>query len=323
MTHLEHRNLPLNEGIGLIHRDYCNFVGLKDTAAINYQSPVDNANLLGGNQMPQQQQPGVYNGPSDPKALGGGPPVGEYGAFTASGSKPGPNSAVKIDQLGGGPSGAGSSGAGISGKLPDEVRYALRSTLEDNSAQFLSLSQFDLVINFYQREREKLTAYQKGSGSGLGPGSSSVSSVHGEQSKENLLENPQVKAALNSLFQMGAINTSALSKGPPESSSPYMNGGGAGAGPLPSSATGVVAYPGMAGPESSNYMYEANSFKSPMMNTAPSSAYPSYHDAPSYLSTDPASGPITGDMFAPNPTSHRRMESPSRNFRSVRPSRFQ
>jgi hypothetical protein len=320
--------LPLNEGIGLIQRDYCNFVGLKDSAPINYQSPVDNANLLGGNQMPQQlqqqqQQQGHYAGPGgqEAKAIGasGSNEYSPFGMAAAGGSKVAPH-----HTSGGGMKTA--LGGAVNSKLPEEVRYALRSTIEDNSAQFLSLSQFDLVINFYQREREKLTTYQKGNGSEYGAATTtasgqSIAQSHNDSSKANLLENPQVKAALNSLFQMGAINTSALSKGAAESNVPYMNGAQSGAAGPPSSA--AVAYPGSGPSNDCGFMYDQNSFK--MMSQAPSGSYSAqYHEAPSYLSTDPMSnapGSIAGDMFASNQI--RRMESPNRSYRSVRPSRFQ
>lgn len=43
-------------------------------------------------------------------------------------------------------------------RLPEEVAYVLRTTLTEGGVQFLSLQQIDTVIEYFSRERERMTS---------------------------------------------------------------------------------------------------------------------------------------------------------------------
>lgn len=100
-------------------------------------------------------------------------------------------------------------------RLPDDIEYLLRTILSEGGVQFLSLQQIDSVIDFFKLERNRLTSSSSSTSLGNSVGSN-VPTVSGYQSANNvplnpsststLLENPTVKAALNSLLQIGAIS---------------------------------------------------------------------------------------------------------------------
>lgn len=48
-------------------------------------------------------------------------------------------------------------------RLPEDVAYVLRTTLTEGGVQFLSLQQIDTVIDYYSRERERMTSSQTAS----------------------------------------------------------------------------------------------------------------------------------------------------------------
>ena len=124
-------------------------------------------------------------------------------------------------------------------KLPDEVAYLLRSILSENGTQFMGLTQLDLLIDYFQTSRKKMTApaptppaphnsYNTNSNVSYAGGSRPTSEL--EQQKTALLDNPHVKAAISSLMQIGALtsnnnsnasNTSQTNNGMTVSSNPY------------------------------------------------------------------------------------------------------
>lgn len=118
-------------------------------------------------------------------------------------------------------------------KLPSNIAYVLKTTLDDNSAEFLSISQIDSVVDFYTNEKERLlsrslkqqsTDYNQLASSSNHPSNSNQLSsrdfdVRQQQLNQQanskatnavdssqLLDNPQIKAALNSLMNLGALN---------------------------------------------------------------------------------------------------------------------
>lgn len=101
-------------------------------------------------------------------------------------------------------------------RLPEEIAYLLRTTLNEGGVQFLSITQIDSVIAYFSRERERLTggatsrssAVTAGVGGGHSLSSGGVGGTAGGQapsSVNSILENPQVKQALNSLLNIGVI----------------------------------------------------------------------------------------------------------------------
>lgn len=121
-------------------------------------------------------------------------------------------------------------------KLPDEIAYLLRTTLAEQGVQFLSLQQIDSIIEFFSRERERLTRpgfsqsygaeYSSSGGNSMPTNSQAVDRQSGSQVRgvtasggdlkssvsavpsgvpSNLLDNPQLKQALNALATLGAI----------------------------------------------------------------------------------------------------------------------
>ncbi|KAI1290294.1 Heterogeneous nuclear ribonucleoprotein C-like 1 [Halotydeus destructor] len=125
--------------------------------------------------------------------------------------------------------GAGSAPPSVEKRLPDDISYVLRTTLSEGGCQFLSLQQIDSVIEYFTKERERLTSaarpvqstpFQQSSYDSYQsvnavkqnqPGNSVTGNAQSNAS--NLLDNPQVKAALSSLFQLGAMSSSGSANG--------------------------------------------------------------------------------------------------------------
>lgn len=145
----------------------------------------------------------------------------------------------------------------LSGKkgLPEEVAYLLRTTLAEQGVQFLSLQQIDSIIDFFTRERDRLTMRQSvippssygqqssyGDFASGGPASNSViperqsvlqrsadlssmksvsssGSVASPSVPNNLLDNPHVKQALSALgVNLGALGSVGSNNGSNHSS---------------------------------------------------------------------------------------------------------
>ena len=144
-------------------------------------------------------------------------------------------------------------------RLPDDISALLRITIQEGGAQFLSLTQIDTIIEFFTRERDRLTATQRpnislnsygisqtqqqalasaagasaaGSAGGylsagpsaLGQALGSDSLIGGSGGGKNindLVNNPQVKQALNSLLNMGAIGSTQQQQQSSSSGHPY------------------------------------------------------------------------------------------------------
>ena len=94
-----------------------------------------------------------------------------------------------------GPSTVGHQSYGNS--LPEDVAYLLRTILSENGPQFLSLAQIDLLIEYFQRHRNRLTAGRP----------TNVKTDEIEKQKATLLDNPHVQAALSSLIQITSLTS--------------------------------------------------------------------------------------------------------------------
>lgn len=117
-------------------------------------------------------------------------------------------------------------------KLPNNIAYILKMTLDDNTAQFLSISQIDSVIDFYSSEKDKLlskslkpefnstlvsSTYNNNLNNNL-ESDPRLSQQHQQQQTQlntainsSLLDDPQIKAALNQLMGLRApLNSSAV-----------------------------------------------------------------------------------------------------------------
>lgn len=124
-------------------------------------------------------------------------------------------------------------------RIPDDISYVLRTTLTEGGVQFLSLQQIDSVIEYFTRERDRLTGpqarppppsqqqqaqyhhqmQQQTAGGGQYQNLAGNQSVANQSvansvaTASNLLDNPQVKAALTSLLNIGAIGNSSNGNG--------------------------------------------------------------------------------------------------------------
>lgn len=107
-------------------------------------------------------------------------------------------------------------------RLPEDIEYVLRTTLSEGSCQFLSLQQIGSVIEYFTRERDRLASQSRQAPVQAAlPFQQQTQSYDqyasqqqqgGPANPSNLLDNPQVKAALTSLLQIGAIgNTNNVS----------------------------------------------------------------------------------------------------------------
>ena len=180
------------------------------------------------------------------------PDMERNGSFTAgaSGFPPIPSAGSSISNQQQLPPHLTSSSSALSQekRLPDDITALLRITIQEGGVQFLSLAQIDTIIEFFTRERDRLTATSSrsnvslnsygisqqsaphslnagasaaaagasGSGylsggpppalgqSGLGPESMMSG---GAKNINDLVNNPQVKQALNSLLTLGAIGS--------------------------------------------------------------------------------------------------------------------
>lgn len=89
-------------------------------------------------------------------------------------------------------------------KLPGEISYLLKTVIQEEGPRFLSLSQIDQIIDYFQREREKLTGLMS---------SKKPEEQSSNSSSDELFKNPQVKAALTSMLQIGDLgNLNSLIK---------------------------------------------------------------------------------------------------------------
>ncbi|XP_074599707.1 nuclear receptor coactivator protein neosin [Brevipalpus obovatus] len=237
----EHRNIPIEEAIPMIRSDFLAF-------------------LSRGNGGPP---PGIKDGNYGGAALTQPPGVPGAAYPARTGDVPlGPNQ-MSIPSA----SANNLSTAAVNEKrLPDDIAYLLRTILSEGGVQFLSLQQIDSVIGFLKCERDRLTSTsQQMGGSGTSVGSQSIAgyqstgnnSMGSSSSVSALLENPQLKAALSSLMQLGAISNT------PD------NSGASAAGNMYSSHPGNLS---------------SNAGKSYSQNVSNSSST-AYPNPPSYLST--------------------------------------
>ncbi|RWS09292.1 hypothetical protein B4U79_01644 [Dinothrombium tinctorium] len=197
----EHRNIPLEAAITLITKDFRNFM-VRRGGGVPSPSPGDKAY--------DSLRPGVGDNSNVLRsgALANGSASATYSTSVAA---------------------AVSSTSGEK-RLPDEIAYLLRTTLSEGGVQFLSLPQIDSIIEYFSRERDRLTSqarqqqlrtqtdqnysqsyvseqFQQNQSLGV---SSLKQSGSAPDTASNLLDNPQVKAALNSLLQIGAIGNAAV-----------------------------------------------------------------------------------------------------------------
>ena len=215
----EHRNIPIDEAIPLISRDF---------AVYNGQQPPSEG-FSENFEMPKPPEVPNYS-----SVTGSTPLFPAAAAVAATSSSNGSNPTNKPTNIP--PSNPSSGASQASGKrLPDDIAYLLRTTLSEGGIQFLSLPQIDSIIDYFKRERDRLTSsvptrrvnpittgseFQSSTGvsgysstssaatgSITGGGSSALNNVPTDPN--TLLENPQVKAALNSLLQIGAITSAS------------------------------------------------------------------------------------------------------------------
>lgn len=183
-------------------------------------------------------------------------------------------------------------------RLPEEVSSLLRITIQENGVQFLSIPQIDSIIEYFTRERDRLTCppapglgispYGPGSqqqqlsqasaaggagsymSSGAGPGArlgqqmgqqqqshqqqQSLAGGGGGKNTSNLLDNPQVKQALNSLLNLGAIGNQSQVPGSGGPHFPDMLGNSANSnsGPSDRQSFGYGGGPGAGGAGGAN-----------------------------------------------------------------------
>lgn len=217
---MEYRNVPLEKAIGMIADDFRKYN--------QYGGDMRSANnvVQGGapSGVPQFDRSLDHNrGHSLSDRLG--PPPNSV--VTRNGSN------VQMNSVGtpGGPFGSNANAVPnqIEKRLPDEISYLLQTTISEGGVQFLSLQQIDTVIDYFTRERDRLTSRPNLVGldgsslnqPGQGPGgansgqvsqSSQANSVVGGGNNEtsaaaSLFENPQVKEALKSLLSIGALGS--------------------------------------------------------------------------------------------------------------------
>ncbi|XP_054159436.1 nuclear receptor coactivator 5-like [Oppia nitens] len=89
--------------------------------------------------------------------------------------------------------------------LPEDVAYLLRTILSENGPQFLSLAQIDILIEYFERHKSRLTCGRPVAKSNSATGEGKEHDI--EKQKATLLENPHVQAALSSLIQIGALTS--------------------------------------------------------------------------------------------------------------------
>ncbi|CAG2114067.1 unnamed protein product [Medioppia subpectinata] len=82
--------------------------------------------------------------------------------------------------------------------LPQEVSYLLRQVLEENGTQYLSPTQLDSLIDYFQRQKSRMAEPKPVVDKKPAP-------IDLEKQKATLLDNPHVQAALSSLLQIGAL----------------------------------------------------------------------------------------------------------------------
>lgn len=126
-------------------------------------------------------------------------------------------------------------------KLPDEVAYLLRSILAEGGTKFMSLTQVDLLIDYFQKERTKhtvqppsatppapmnsySTSNSYANANSVAPVSAPGAQPEFEKQRTALLDNPHVKAAISSLMQIGALSGSNNSSNASAATSQTNNG---------------------------------------------------------------------------------------------------
>jgi hypothetical protein len=195
-SHTEHRNMPLEDAFLLIARDFQAFSGR------NGRAPVP---------------------PIPPQAIPPHSGENQYNPYNDNYNRTGINDPLKE------PTKRMDNGM----KLPEEVSYLLKTVIQEDGPQFLSLPQIDTIIDYFTRERTRLAAraptFQP---SASGPSQQQQQSLqqNSQQSdfdkqRATLLDNPHVQAALSSLLNIGALNNSMKS----ESDSNVSNSGQYGA----------------------------------------------------------------------------------------------
>jgi len=195
----EFRNVPLERSMGILSED---FRRVRDI-------PPPSGSLGGGAGGPAFSRdpdfpPSVLGPRNDlaPSRNGATASSGGYATSSSVHQHPGPY---------------GDGQKNASTRLPEEIAYLLRTTLNEGGVQFLSITQIDSVIAYFSRERDRLTgggtsrssAATGGVGGGhslsSGGGVGGSTGGQGPSSVNSILENPQVKQALNSLLNIGVI----------------------------------------------------------------------------------------------------------------------
>ncbi|RWS25345.1 hypothetical protein B4U80_08212 [Leptotrombidium deliense] len=187
---MEHRNVPLENAIDLIKQDYETFMTRRG-------APSSSGQLRSGVAANSSNlRPGILNGTAS----------ATYSTSVA----------------------AAVSSTSSEKRLPDEVAYLLRTTLSEGGVQFLSLPQIDSIIEYFSRERDRLTSQarqqQLRSQTEVLPQNFAIDhfqqqsqttqqTAAASETASNFLDNPQVKAALNSLLQFGAISNTTVGSG--------------------------------------------------------------------------------------------------------------
>ena len=139
----EYRNIPVDKAVGLISEDYQKF-----TFSSGGQQPSNSGGLGGplggvvGGLAPVRDNVPVFN-------------VRGEGVGSASHQRNG-SSLPPSQQLP--PVLAPSS---QDKRLPEDVAYVLRTTLTEGGVQFLSLQQIDTVIDYFSRERDRMTSQSR------------------------------------------------------------------------------------------------------------------------------------------------------------------
>ena len=230
---IEHRNIPLDDALGVISRDYRAFSG-RNGGGDKHGPPPPVGGIADG----------TVNGPGlsafNDNTFNIGRPSSRDGNYPnngvlrgASGLPPAPVPAP-FSQFN--TNSIGNNNNNVEKHLPEDISYVLRTTLTEGGCQFLSLSQIDSVIDYFTKERDRLTS-QARAAVALPPPSlpfqhhqqqqplssydsyqtlPQTASSHMQQAQSvvhqqpptsaaNLLDNPQIKAALSSLLQIGAI----------------------------------------------------------------------------------------------------------------------
>lgn len=129
--------------------------------------------------------------------------VDRNGSFTGTGFPPIPSASSHQHQQ---QPHLTSSSASQDKRLPDDVSALLRITIQEGGVQFLSLAQIDTIIEFFTRERDRLTATPQRANISLN------SYGHSSQTQQQQQPPPH---SLNAGASAGASGSGYLNAGPP------------------------------------------------------------------------------------------------------------